>query len=190
MTSPEPSQTPNEHLTASPPGQSSSRRPSLHKPRAGVVHELRVLLLEGEHDIAYRPIAVLGDDQVGLARTLGLRLVVLLAVDEHHEVGVLLDCAGLPQIRQDRPLVAASLLDRAAELGYRYDWDVELSGESFEPSADLRDLLDTALHPALMAHQLEVVDDYQSQPSLHLMVQPARLGAHLEHSGLARIVDI
>ena len=53
-----------------------------------------ILLLEGEHDLADRPVAVLGDDDVGLAGALGVLLVVLLAVDEHHQVGVLLDLAG------------------------------------------------------------------------------------------------
>ena len=45
---------------------------------------------------------------------LGLRalLVVLVAVDEHHHVGVLLDRARFTQIGELRPLVLA-LLDRA-----------------------------------------------------------------------------
>src|SRR5882757_10770005 len=47
---------------------------------AGVVHELRILLLEGERDFAHRPVAVLGDDQVGLAGSLGVLVVVLVAV--------------------------------------------------------------------------------------------------------------
>ena len=44
---------------------------SCREPLPGVVHELRVLLLEGQHDVADRPVAVLGDDDVGLARALG-----------------------------------------------------------------------------------------------------------------------
>src|SRR5450759_3979603 len=63
-----------------------------------VVHELRVLLLEGERDRADRSVSVLGDDQVGLAHALGVLVVVLVAVDEHDEVGVLLEVAALAQV--------------------------------------------------------------------------------------------
>ncbi len=74
---------------------------------AGVVHELRVLLLEGQRDFADRAVAVLGDDQVRLAGALGLLVVVLVAVDEHHQVGVLLEVPALAQVRQLRLLVRA-----------------------------------------------------------------------------------
>src|SRR5271155_2415572 len=53
---------------------------------AGVIQELRVLLLERQRDFADRPVAMLGDDQIGLAGALGVLVVVLVAVDEHHEV--------------------------------------------------------------------------------------------------------
>src|SRR5580704_18274708 len=69
-------------------------RPPVRSPReplAGVVHELRVLLLERQHDVPHRPVPMLGDDDVRLAGPLGILVVVLLAIDEHHEVRVLLD---------------------------------------------------------------------------------------------------
>src|SRR5260221_2222565 len=77
-------------LTSRPP---APHPPSLREPVARVIHEPRVLALEREHDVTDRAVAVLGDDDVRLARPLGLLVVVLLAVDEHHEVGVLLDLA-------------------------------------------------------------------------------------------------
>src|SRR5271166_1942126 len=43
---------------------------SLRVALARVVHELRILLLEGQGDFADRSVAVLGDQQVGLARAL------------------------------------------------------------------------------------------------------------------------
>ena len=45
----------------------------------------------------------------------GLGVVVLVAVDEHHEVGVLLDLAGLAQVGEHRALVGPRL-DAAREL--------------------------------------------------------------------------
>src|SRR5690349_3991736 len=73
------------------------RRPAVRascEPLASVVHELRVLLLEGQYNVAHRPVAMLGDDDVRLSGTLGVLVVVLLAVDEHHQVCVLLDGPG------------------------------------------------------------------------------------------------
>src|SRR5258707_15615475 len=50
--------------------------------------------------------------------------VVLVAIDEHHHVGVLLDSAGVAEVRQLRPLVGL-LLDRAAELAQRQHGHVD-----------------------------------------------------------------
>src|SRR5215207_3213478 len=58
---------------------------------AGHVREPRVLREEGEVGDARGTRAVLGHDDLGLAGVLRLRVVDLLAVDEHHHVGVLLD---------------------------------------------------------------------------------------------------
>src|SRR4051794_12595442 len=61
------------------------------------VGELRVTGQEGKHDVPDRAVPVLGDDDVGFARTLGVAVVVLVAVDEHDDVRVLLDLARLAQ---------------------------------------------------------------------------------------------
>ena len=92
------------------------------------VHELGVALEEREHDVADRPVAVLGDDHVGLARALGVAVVVLVAVDEHDDVGVLLDLPRLAQVRELR-LRRRPLLGRPRELGDRDDRHLELAGE-------------------------------------------------------------
>ena len=52
-----------------------------------------------------RAVAVLGEDQLGAARVLGVLVVVVVAVEEADEVGVLLDRAGLAQVGEDRALV-------------------------------------------------------------------------------------
>src|SRR5512138_769399 len=104
------------------------------------VAEARGIAVEGELTRADRPVALLGDDDLGLAvgalaallpalqalvelvvvlavalRGLGALGVVLLTVDEHDDVGVLLDRAGLAQVGELRALVLA-LLHGAREL--------------------------------------------------------------------------
>src|SRR5829696_2289788 len=64
------------------------------EPLARVGDELRILLLEGQHHVAEAAVAVLGDEQVGLALALGFLVVILLAVDEHDDVGILLNLTG------------------------------------------------------------------------------------------------
>ncbi len=75
--------------------------------------EPRVLLEEREPHGARRPVALLADDDLGHALGLGLALAVdavhLLAEDEEHDVGVLLERAGLAQVGELRPMIAARL---------------------------------------------------------------------------------
>src|SRR3954451_15858991 len=69
------------------------------------VGELRGARQEREHDLAHRSVAVLRDDDVRLAWALRIAIVVLVAVDEHDEVGVLFDLARFAQVREQRLLV-------------------------------------------------------------------------------------
>src|SRR5215210_6900755 len=55
--------------------------------------ELGVLLHPGELDLACGSVAVLADDDLGYALVVRVRVVVLVAVEEHHHVCVLLDSA-------------------------------------------------------------------------------------------------
>src|SRR5512139_422317 len=76
--------------------------------------EPRALGEERQLDRARGPVALLGDDDLGLAVALGrVGLVRVGAVDEEDEVAVLLDRARFPQVRQHRALAAAARLDRA-----------------------------------------------------------------------------
>src|SRR3954467_204751 len=99
--------------------------------RALQAQEAGVLALEGEGHVAQAAVAVLGDDQVGLTRAVGVLVVVLVAVDEHDEVGVLLDLAGLAQVGEHRALVGPRL-DAARELRQRDDRDLELAREDLQ----------------------------------------------------------
>ena len=138
-------------------------------------------------------VALLGDDHFGLAggarylasipRTSrsfsvssasavgldGLEIIIL-AIDEEHDVGVLLDRARFPEVRQLRPLVLA-LLDRAAELRQADHRHVELLRQLLEAAADLRDFLDAIVVRAALPgalEQLQIVDDDSPMPFCRL----------------------
>ena len=64
---------------------------------------------EGELLGSDRPIAVLGEDDLREPLVVGLLVVVLVAVEEHDEVGVLLDRSRFTQIRERRPFVGSAL---------------------------------------------------------------------------------
>src|SRR5215207_604706 len=57
------------------------------------VEELGGALVEQQRDLAGRAVTVLRDVQIGDALLLAVLVVVIVPVDEHHEVGVLLDGA-------------------------------------------------------------------------------------------------
>src|SRR3546814_15329986 len=63
----------------------------------------------------------------------------LLAENEQHDVGVLLDGAGFAQVRKLRALVLA-LLHLTRELRQRQHREVPLLGERLQAAGDLRDL--------------------------------------------------
>src|SRR5690606_13120855 len=85
---------------------------------------------------AGRTVAVFADDQLRRAARFAVRVVDLVAVDEQDQVGVLLDGAGFPQVRQQRALVAA-LFQGAVELGQGDHRAVELLGQGLERTGDL-----------------------------------------------------
>src|ERR1051326_323397 len=90
---------------------------------------------------------MLADDDLGLAvNARVVRLVVLLAVDEHDEVRVLLDRPGIAQVAELRALIGAAwLLDAARELGERDDRDLHLLRHRLERARDLAHFLDAVL---------------------------------------------
>src|SRR5690606_34151376 len=84
---------------------------------AAQVGEPGELGLEGELHHALRTGTVLGNVDLGDAPALHvLGVVVVVTVDEHHDVGVLLDGAGLTEVGEAGPLVLP-LLQRPVELG-------------------------------------------------------------------------
>ncbi len=129
---------------------------------------------------------------VALDRALGLlrRDVIILAVDEHDDVGVLLDRARFAQIRQLRALVLA-LLDRAAELRQRHHRHVHVLGQGLEASADLGDFLHAAIAGRLgrPGQQLEIVDHHQPDLVIVAPLQPAHAGVQCADRQAGGVVD-
>src|SRR6266508_529634 len=94
----------------------------------------------------------------------------------------------LAQVRKDRPLIV-SLLDRPRERRQRHDLHVQIAREHLQLARDLRHLLHAVLGALARRHQLEVVDDDQSQV-LVLRLEPARLGTDFHHRLRPRVVDV
>ena len=53
--------------------------------------KLSELFMEEQVDGAYRAVAVLGDDKLGDVFIFGFRVVVIFAVQEHYNIGVLFE---------------------------------------------------------------------------------------------------
>ncbi len=121
------------------------------------IAEPRELALELQFDGAGRAVALLADDDFGLAvhqrhvelpffvfRRADARLlvgeVIFLAIHEHHDVGVLLDRAGFTQVGQLRALVVA-VFDLTRQLRQRDDRNVEFLGQRLQAGGDLGDFL-------------------------------------------------
>src|SRR5581483_6096076 len=104
----------------------------------GFAFERGVALSEEQIDRPDRTVALLPDDDLGLSleriAVLVLRpFVDLGAVDEQHEIRVLLDGARLAQVRELRPLaLRAALLRRTRQLRQRDHRNIELLREPLE----------------------------------------------------------
>ena len=95
---------------------------------------------------------------------LASRQIIFFAVDEHDHVGILFDRSGFAEVGELRALVVA-LLHRARQLRQRDNRHVEFLGDRLQAPGDFGNLL----HPVVdslhagRAHQLEIVDDEQTQ---------------------------
>ena len=137
---------------------------------------------------------MLGDDDFGLALDVFvLAVVILFAMDEGYDVGVLLDGAGLAEVGEQRLLVAGALFGSAGELREGDDGDAEFFGEGFEAAGDAADFLGAVLELFLRAaggagHELEVVDDDEVEGAF-LLAEAAGLGAHFGEGDAGGVVD-
>ena len=150
--------------------------------------------------------ALLGDDDFGQPEDL-LRLVlpfrelvgffrvrllvgvvIFLAVDEQHDVGVLFDGTGFAQVGELGPLVVA-LLHGTAELGQGEHRHLQFLGQCLQAAGDLGDFLHAvlaAVAPGAL-QQLEIVD--HDHADIVLPLQPPGAGAERSNGQRRRVVD-
>ena len=114
--------------------------------------------------------------------------VVLRAVDERHDVGVLLDGARFAQVRELRTLRAAAHLGGTAQLRQGDNRHVQFLGDGLERARNERHLLlAVALGVLVARHELEVVDDDDFDVVVNL--EPPGLGAELEDRKGRGVID-
>src|SRR5690606_34703735 len=101
------------------------------------VLEARVLAEERQARGADGAVPLFTDDDFGNALVFGFRVIDLVPVDEHDDVGVLLDGPRLTQVGVDRALVGP-LLQRAVELRKRHYRTVEFLGQALQRAGNLR----------------------------------------------------
>ena len=121
---------------------------------------------------------MLGDGDFGYPALFGLLVVVLVAVDEDHNVGVLFQRSGLTEVPEPGPLILTRL-EISVELADRDDRHLQLSCQVFQRTRDLGDLL-LAVLPRRAVHELHVVDDDESETMLAF--EPPALGTYVGDS--------
>ena len=85
-----------------------------------------------------------GNNNLRLALEVGIVLLVnFLAKDEHHQVGVLFDGAGLAQVGELRTMIASTALGGSAQLRERDHRHAEFFGEAFQSARNCRHFLRT-----------------------------------------------
>jgi hypothetical protein len=116
-------------------------------------------------------------------------VIILIAVDEEDDVGVLLDGAGLAEVGE-LGLVGGAPLHGTGALGNGQHRGVNLAGQGLERPGDEADLLHAVLAAtaAFALHQLEIVQDNHVDAAL--VVEAEGLGAHLRDADHRGIVDI
>ena len=114
----------------------------------------------GDDDFGY----VLGIYLVGVALLPFLFVEVeVVTVDEHDDVGILLDAAAFAQVRK-LGAVGLAGFGGPAELGDGEDRDVEVAGHSLGGAGYFAHLLNAVFTPGAALNQLEIVDDERSRP--------------------------
>ena len=111
-----------------------------HKADAGFIEE--------ELDGSGSATAVLGDNKVGDILAVGIWIIVIFAVEEHYDIGILLDGARFTEIGEHRDLWTAGF-DSTGELRERNDWYIKFASDKLQATGNLGDFLDAVVHGAL-----------------------------------------
>ena len=87
-------------------------------------------------------------------------VIDLVAIQEHHDVSILLESTRLAQVRKCRAFVIACF-KTAAQLTKRQNWHFEFACQEFEFSTYLADFKLSVFWFAVTTHKLQVVDNNQ-----------------------------
>ena len=125
-------------------------------------------------------------DTLGNIPLFGILVIVIVAVQEHYDVGILLDGAGFTEVRQHGPFIVPLLVStgQLAQADHRH---IQFLGHDLQHTGHFADHLLTVLTASSTGcggHQLQIVDDYQAQA-----VDPAAFGVHIRHAQHGVIVN-
>ena len=143
-----------------------------------LIEEPGVVLFPDQFDIADRSVSLFGDDDLGLSSKFDCFVgfvVVLFAVDEHDDVGVLFDRTGLTEVAKPRSVVFG-VFGLAVQLREAKHGNALFAGEHFESSGNFGDLFLTGVFGVVWVDQLQVIDDDQAE------FFPALLAFHFGNS--------
>ena len=90
------------------------------------VAEPGVLRHPGKSDCTNRAVSLLGYDNLCNILIFRIRIIIIISINKHTDVGILLDCSGFSKVRQHRPLVCP-LLYRTTQLRQRNYRNVQLT---------------------------------------------------------------
>ncbi len=152
------------------------------------IKETHVLLVEVKFGFADRTVTVLFHQDLGDIGAIRFFIDLILAMDEHHHVGVLLDGAGIAQV--GKAWASAALLHGARELRESQDRHVKFARQYLKRARDFGYLLHHGVGRlgGGGGHELKVVHDQEIEAVL--VMQAASRGTHLQNVGARLVVDV
>src|SRR6266481_3253154 len=149
--------------------------------------EAREAAAKYEADGVGGAVALLGYAELGFFALFGrgAGFEEVRAVDEHDDVGVLLDGAGLAEVGELRAALVA--LGGAGKLAEDEDGNLQLLGETLEGAGDAGDFFLAIAEAAAGGDELEIIDDEERKALVAL--EAAGLGADFEDGDGAGVVN-
>ena len=138
-------------------------------------------------DRARRTFAMLGHDQLGGVGRLAGVVIGPIAIEEQDDVAVLLDRARVSEITQHRPLVHP-LLYGPTQLRSHDDGHIQFPRQILQALRQRGHFLIAVLTAAIRCHQLQIIDDDQSQLPF-LAMKASGAGAQVVRAKIRAVVD-
>ena len=117
---------------------------------------------------------------------LGVFFEEVRAVDEHDDVGVLLDGAGFAEVGELRAAILA--LGSAGELAENEDGDFQLLGEAFQAAGNAGDFFIAVAEAAARGDELEIIDDEEGEAAFFFF-EAASFRANFEDADGAGVIN-